>query len=119
MTYHSQGEVVEEIVVALRGDLLVRRWRVDLHLEGETPSLGFGLSLSAAEFFGSQKKLEIKFKLNLKNRAGGGLEFTFTPGPCELHQPCLQTCKRPYGGSPELPEHPDRNLQSRCSSPET
>lgn len=31
-TYHPEGEVVEEVIVAFRRDLLVRRRRVDLHL---------------------------------------------------------------------------------------
>lgn len=31
-TYHPEGEVVVEVIVAFRRDLLVRRWRVDLHL---------------------------------------------------------------------------------------
>ena len=39
-TYHSQGEVVEEVVVAFGRDLLVRRGRVDLHLKhtGDGPN---------------------------------------------------------------------------------
>lgn len=35
-TYHPQGEVVEEVVIAFGRDLLVRRRRVDLHLKQET-----------------------------------------------------------------------------------
>lgn len=34
-TYHSQGEVVEEVVITLGWDLLVWRRRVDLHLKDD------------------------------------------------------------------------------------
>lgn len=43
-TYHPEGEVVEEVIVAFRRDLLVRRWRVDLHLQSaatQTPKGNF------------------------------------------------------------------------------